>query len=189
RRARLYLYGSFARTYRGHGTDLALLAGLLGLSTDDPRIPEAQQLAAARGMQVELVPVLKGGAGLHPNTAELLLASEDGRQVKVRGQSVGGGNVVITAVDDFELALTGQYPALLTRHRDEPGVVARVTGILAQEGINIAFLRLSRQERGSEALMVIETDQGISEEVRLRVAEVPGVVAVRTIPALKEVGG
>lgn len=156
-RAGIQLTGSFARTYRGHGTDKALAAGILGFMPDDVRIREALSLAASMGLELAFQKVDIPDAP--PNTAIIHLTGTEGRTVKVQGASVGGGNIRITGIDRFAVDLTGELPALITIHRDQPGVMMRVTSILAEEGLNIAFMRLSRQRRGEMAMMILELDE------------------------------
>ncbi len=156
-RAGIQLTGSFARTYRGHGTDKALTAGILGFMPDDVRIREALSLATSMGLELAFQKVDIPDAP--PNTAVIHLTGAKGRTVKVQGASVGGGNIRITGIDRFAVDLTGELPALITIHRDQPGVMMRVTSILAEEGLNIAFMRLSRQRRGEMAMMILELDE------------------------------
>ena len=156
-RAGIQLTGSFARTYRGHGTDKALTAGILGFMPDDVRIRDALSLAASMGLELAFQKVDIPDAP--PNTAVIHLTGAEGRTVKVQGASVGGGNIRITGIDRFAVDLTGELPALITIHRDQPGVMMRVTSILAAEGLNIAFMRLSRQRRGEMAMMILELDE------------------------------
>lgn len=156
-RAGIQLTGSFARTYRGHGTDKALAAGILGFSPDDDRIREALDLAPSLGLELAVQKVEI--PDVPPNTAILHLTGAGGRMVKVQGSSIGGGNIRITGIDRFAVELTGELPALITIHRDRPGVMMQVTSILAKEGLNIAFMRLSRQRRGEMAMMILELDE------------------------------
>ncbi|VBB07350.1 serine dehydratase beta chain [Lucifera butyrica] len=176
------LHGSFAKTGRGHGTDKAIAAGLLGFSSDDERIPEALNLAAAAGMKIEFV--RKNLANAHPNTAVIEMIGKSGRQASVMGCSVGGGNIIVTRINGYQVELTGEYATLITIHEDRPGVVSHVTQVLAQEKINVAFMRVSRQERGAEALMILESDEPISRQAYDVVANIPAVeVAMLVLPS------
>lgn len=172
-RARILLHGSFADTYRGHGTDRALAAGLLGYATDDERIRQALDIAGREGMELSFERADLGP--VHPNTALLFLTSPSGRRVEVMGSSVGGGSIVISRINGFEVELTGEYNTLLTVHQDRKGVIAAVTAILAAADINIAFMRVSRRERGATALMLIEVDQPIAGEVLEEIRALPAV--------------
>lgn len=172
--AQIRLYGSFARTGRGHGTDRALVGGLLGMQADDVRIPRSMEIAAEQGMQVEIRPDSTPGG--HPNTARIIARGNSGRQVDVTGCSIGGGSILIRRIGPYEVALTGEYPALIIPHRDTPGAVAHVTGILAGAGINIARMRVSRSDRGGEAMMVIETDQPVERAVLDALRRADGII-------------
>ena len=156
-RAGIQLTGSFARTYRGHGTDKALAAGILGFLPDDDRIREALDLAPSLGLELAFQKV--DMPDVPPNTAVFHLTGAEGRVVQVQGSSIGGGNIRITGIDRFAVELTGELPALITIHLDRPGVMMQVTSILANEGLNIAFMRLSRQRRGELAMMILELDE------------------------------
>ncbi len=178
--ARITLHGSFASTGRGHGTDLALVAGLLGYAPDDVRIRTADAEARAACMDVTFT---EGDLGeVHPNTARLELSSADGRTVTVQGSSVGGADVVLTAIDDFDVAITGELPVLIVEHQDQPGVIASVSAVLARYGVNIASMEVSRERRGARALMVIETDEPVAAEAIAAVAAGDGVTGTRGIP-------
>jgi L-serine dehydratase len=181
-RAHITLHGSFASTGRGHGTDLALTAGLLGFAPDDVRIRTADAAALAAGMDVTFA---EGDLGeVHPNTARLELSSADGRKITVQGSSVGGADVVLTAIDDFDVAITGELPVLVVEHQDQPGVIASVSAVLAGYGVNIASMEVSRERRGARALMVMETDHPVSGAAVAAVAAGDGVTGVRSVPAV-----
>jgi len=180
--ATIRLHGSFASTGRGHGTDLALVAGLLGMKPDDARIPSALTIAAEEGLHVHFVEADLGD--VHPNTAEFDLSSPAGDRMCVRGSSLGGGDVVISSIDGFEVEANGELPLLIVDHTDRPGEIAAVTGILANGGVNIAEMRVSRERRGARALMLIETDVEVDATSVASVRELPGVAAVRQTPAV-----
>lgn len=180
--ARIALHGSFATTGRGHGTDLALVAGLLGMRPDDTRIPNALDVAREAHLEVEFAEDDLGE--VHPNTAQFDLEDPLGRTMLIRGSSLGGGAVVITAIDGFEVEATGELPLLTVEHTDQPGVIAAVTSILASAGTNIAEMRVSRERRGARALMLIEADIAVDPDTCDRVARVPGVTNVRQVPSV-----
>lgn len=181
-KATVYLHGSFALTHKGHGTDKAITAGLLGMETDDERIRDVFDLIQERGLEIEFVPANLGD--VHPNTAKIVAVGSSGRQVKVMGASVGGGNIVVTQIDDYPVELTGSYHTLITIHEDKLGIVAIVSHILSQNSINIAFMRVSRQDRGAQALMIVETDQAISDKLLQSVRNLEGVNVALAIPPL-----
>ena len=178
--AHITLHGSFASTGRGHGTDLALVAGLLGFAPDDVRIRIADEEARRAGLDVTFSEADLGE--VHPNTARLELSSADGHTVTVQGSSVGGADVVLTAIDDFDVNITGELPVLVVEHRDQPGVIASVSAVLARYGVNIASMEVSRERRGARALMVIETDHEVDAAATAAVAAGSGVTEVRAIP-------
>ena len=162
-KAEINLHGSFAQTYRGHGTDKALIAGILGFSPEDERIRDALDIAKEQGLDYSFQTVNLDEA--HPNTAVIYLVGNTGRVARVRGASVGGGNILITNIDGYSVELTGQYPALITTHRDRPGVITQVTRILSRYEVNIAFMRVFRHGKGEDAYMTVETDQSITEDM------------------------
>lgn len=181
-RADIELAGSFAQTYRGHGTDKALVAGILGFRQDDERIPEALEIAARQGLDVRIETTdLKG---VHPNTAVLRLIGVTGRVTHLRGASVGGGNILVTNIDGYDVELTGAYPALIAVHRDRPGVIAQVTQILSRYEVNIAFMRVSRKSRGETAMMIMELDDMPADEVVEECQEVCDVEHAFRIPQI-----
>ena len=181
-KAEIKLHGSFAQTYRGHGTDRALIAGILGFQPDDERIRNSMDIARERGMDFSFSKVEIFEA--HPNTAIIELTGVSGRRTVVTGASIGGGNINILNIDGFEVNLSGQYPAVLVIHRDVPGVINKVTWALSRFEINIAFMRLSRKSRGEEALMLLETDENVPEEVVEECKQVHNVSDVFTVPSI-----
>jgi L-serine dehydratase len=150
------------------------------MAPDDERIRTADRQAREAGMEVTFE---SGDLGeVHPNTARLELSSADGRTVTVQGSSIGGADVVLTAIDDFDVAITGELPVLVVEHRDQPGVIASVSAVLAEYGVNIASMEVSRERRGARALMVIETDQLVSAAVISAFAHAEAVTGVRSVP-------
>ena len=160
--ADIRFFGSFARTYKGHATDVAALAGVLGLAGDDPRIPDAFELAEKHGLRFAFHE--EAAVPPHPNTMVIELKAADS-SMSVTGISIGGGMVQLTRVDGFDLHLSGEAPALLIFHQDAYGTIASVTQLLAYAQINISHMEVSRAQRGQDALMVIETDQPVSPEI------------------------
>ena len=181
----VFMHGSFAATGIGHGSDLAIIAGLLGFREDDERIRAAFSIAEEKGMEYKIYHKDLGNL-VHPNTMLLEVTGISGNSIKVIGSSVGGGNIIITSIDDYPIEFTGDYDAMITIHRDAPGLVASISGLLATEGINIAFLRLSRKRKGAEALMIIETDNPISEKIVEKVREMETVQYVFAVRRLEE---
>lgn len=157
------LYGSFAETGKGHGTDKALVAGVLGMDPDDPRIKDAFLVAREHGVPVSVE--WSDEPPKHPNTARIVITGSDGQITDVVGESVGGGNIRITQINGLEVEFSGEYPTLIFQHDDKPGVIAEVSQVLARLSVNIAFMRVFRHGRGEDAYMTIETDQPVTKEM------------------------
>lgn len=154
---RFRLWNSFAHTYKGHGTDRALVAGILGLETDDERIRDAFELAKQANLQY-FFEEAGDDATVHPNTVDILMDDEGGNHAEVRGESLGGGKIRISRIDGVGVDVTGAYSTLFVAHRDAPGVLAALTNLLAYAGANIAFCRTYRMEPGGQAFTVFEMD-------------------------------
>ena len=173
RKGQINLYGSFLATGEGHGTKKAIVAGLLGMQTDDERIPMAFELAKQQGVDVSF-----GEANLkdaHPNTAQLILQGISGQTIEVVGQSVGGGRINIASIDGIETNFSGDYPTLVVHNQDGPGYVSAVSTLLTEQGINIAYMQLYRSNRGGDAVMVAECDQEVPQHVMERLKQVDGI--------------
>lgn len=155
-RADIYLRGSFAETAKGHGTDRAIVAGILGIAPDDTRLKDSFEIAAEKGLNFNIFSESVDGA--HPNSARLALSAADGSSMNIVGASIGGGAVVIENIDGFDVNISGELPTLVTFHEDVRGVVAKVTSLLDRMDINIATLSLSRKSRSGTASMIIEVD-------------------------------
>lgn len=163
-RAVIRLYNSFSKTGKGHGTDKALIAGLLGFATDDKRIINAPEEAEKNGLQVQVE--YKGeNPDHHANTAEIIVYKGD-EKMEIVGRSIGGGSIIISRVDGYETYYTGEYHGLMTIHNDVPGVVSEVTGSLAKLKVNIAYMRLYRKRKGSKVMMIVDTDNPIPLEIK-----------------------
>ena len=158
--AHIVLHGSFAATGTGHGTDRALIAGLLGMEPDDGRIPMSFALARDAGMEFTFE--RRELRNAHPNTALLSLTAPDGSHVSLQCASTGGGRTLVTALDGAEVSFSGEHNTLIIRNEDRPGMVSLVSSLLADAGVNIATLQLCRDKRGGSAAMVIEVDQSLS---------------------------
>ena len=175
-RADIGLHGSFAETGFGHGTDRALLAGLLGMKADDLRIPNAYEEANRAGMAYSFRTVELRDA--HPNTALLELTGKSGKKLTLQAASIGGGAIVVNKIDGIDVNFTGDFNTLIVRNQDESGSVAAITSILSQVHINVANMSVNRHRRGGDALMVIETDQHIKPRQVEFLSELPGILSV-----------
>lgn len=177
--AEIRLHGSFAETGKGHGTDVALVAGLMGMETDDMRIPHSLGLAEKVGMQISIGTIELAGA--HPNTAVLKVRDADGDALEVQASSLGGGRIRINKIDGLSVECSGEIPTLIIRNTDCPGMVAEVTAVLAQHHINIAGMHLYRNAKGEDAVMVVETDQPIPPFEVEQLREQNGILKVTYI--------
>lgn len=180
KKVEVLLHGSFVQTYRGHGTDLALIGGLLGFDTDDVRIRDSFTIAEEQGLTFRLIPT-NLGEEFHPNTVKFLITTFSGEIMSVTGASIGGGNVVITHINDDEIELKGDLPALITTHRDIPGVISQVSSILAKHEINIAFMKVFRKEKRKLAHMVVETDEKVEKNVLAEILQIESIEKVLAI--------
>ena len=175
-KAQILLYGSFLATGKGHGTQIAIVAGLLGMKTDDCRIPDSFRLAKETGMEISF-----GEAELkdaHPNSAQLILTGADGRQLEIVGESIGGSRINIASIDGLSANFSGDFPTLIVHNLDQPGHVAEVTSMLSHKSVNIATMQLYRAGRGGHAVMVIECDQEVPKESIQWLAHLEGIEKV-----------
>ena len=174
--ARLYLHGSFASTGAGHGTYQALIAGLLGLAPDDPDVPNSYALAEQAGMSFSFE--TRTLRDVHPNSVLITMEAEDGRRMEMGASSLGGGRIEVFSVDGLRTAFSGELPTLLVQNNDQPGCVSRVTGVLADNNINVASLQLSRGGRGGSAVMVIECDEEVPLNTVDEIRALMGIIQV-----------
>ena len=170
------LHGSFGATGRGHGTDRAIVAGLLGMESDDERIPDSFACAGQAGLAFEIGHVTVRGA--HPNTAVLELTGATGKTLKMQASSLGGGRILVNKIDDVEVNFTGEYHTMIIHHVDQPGVVSRVASCLAMESVNIAYMSLHRSKRGGASVMTVETDHPVPYDAVRWVQSIEGVLKV-----------
>lgn len=158
------LYGSFAKTYRGHGTDRALLGGIMGFSTDDTRIRDSFRIAQERGLKFTFI-TNETETDIYPNTVDIRMTNANGQVMTVRGESLGGGKVRIVRINQVKVDFSGEYSAVIVIHQDKPGVVAHITKCLSDRNVNIAFMRLFRESKGHTAYTIVESDDHLPEDV------------------------
>ena len=165
KKVEITLSGSFAQTYKGHGTDRALLAGIMGYHSYSPEIRDALVIAEERG--IDFVFLKEDIKDAHPNTARIHFFLSDGSEGIMQGASVGGGNILVNQIDGMHVEFNGDNNTLLVMHQDEPGVIAAVTQLIHWEHaeLNIANFHLSRQNKGGNAIMTIEIDGQLPEEL------------------------
>lgn len=169
RSARVTLYGSFADTGRGHGTDRAIVAGLLGFEADDSRLRNAMELA--KEQKKDITVEFSSQEMKHPNTARIMIEDEQGRRIDMLGASVGGGSIEIQEINGMEVSFGCEYPTVLIFHRDRPGMISRVTAVFAERELNIAFMKVFRDSRWKSACMIIEADEKIDDTTLARIRE------------------
>lgn len=171
----IYLYESFAKTYRGHGTDIALVGGLLGMEPDDEQLANSLEIAYEQGMEVCFIP--KSEKADHPNSVKIVVSSGD-RKLSVTGISIGGGNIQISELNGFKLSLSMGTPTFIVVHQDVPGMIAKVTNILSASDINISTMTVTRESKGGKAIMIIEVDQAEVGDIVMQLAEIPHIYSV-----------
>lgn len=180
-KAAVYLHGSFAATGKGHGTDKALIAGLLGMRPDDMRIPDSFQIAQEEGMEFTISP--KDIREAHPNTAQIIMEAEGVNTMTIQAYSIGGGRIRVCKVDGIDVDFSGESNTLIIRNVDEPGRITDVTGALSKARINIATMQVFREKRGGSAIMVVETDQVVPKETMDELQSKEGIIRVKFLYA------
>lgn len=178
KKAVITFYGSFAKTYKGHGSDVATVAGILDFDTFDLRLKDS--LAIAKDLNIEVILQASEEQTDHPNTSRIRLSDEHG-SVEIVGVSIGGGKVEIIEANGFPLKLSGDAPTLMILHEDRYGMIAGVSNILTKYEMNIGHMELSRRERGQEALMVIEVDSMISDKMVEEIQQMPHILDVSVL--------
>jgi len=176
--AKVSFYGSFAQTYQGHGTDVAIIGGILDFDTFDERIPSSLSIAEEIGMDISFIEE-KANVD-HPNTARIVIGDEVD-QLELVGISIGGGKIEIIELNGFQLKLSGNHPALLILHQDRAGTIAAVANILAELSINIGHMEVARKEKGQMAMMTIEVDHNLDNDVLKRLMKLPNIIQATKI--------
>lgn len=179
---KITFYGSFAETYQGHGTDRAIIAGLMGMKTDDLRIRGSLEIADHNHIQY----VFQKGSieGIHPNSTRLQIQDGDRISMDVVGISLGGGTIEIIEWNGYNIRLSGDFPTLILEHIDQVGVIGDIGSIIAKNGINVSHMEVDRWERGGQAIIVIEMDEVVPEELLLQISKMPSIRIVRQLEAV-----
>lgn len=178
--ATVTFYNSFARTYEGHGSDRAILGGLMDFKTDDARIKNALEFAADSNLKYTFKSI--GNSSIHhPNTIKLNL-KKDGKSIEVVGESLGGGVINIAEVDGFVANFSAQAHTLIIKADDVSGAIAFISSVIAQEKTNIATMSVSRKGKNDLACHVIEMDSGIREITTSYLKSLPWVKELIYIP-------
>ncbi|RCX20329.1 L-serine dehydratase [Fontibacillus phaseoli] len=176
--AKICFYGSFAETFKGHGTDLAVVGGILDYPTDDERIRHSLQNAEDMGVELQFSTGVAPGA--HPNTVKIVLSAGEKRS-EVIGASIGGGTIMIRNIDGFEAKCSGELPTLVIAHADRQGVLAGITALFSRENVNIGFIITDRKGRTAEALTMVEADSAIPENLIKAISALPHVSRISSI--------
>jgi len=171
----IYLYESFAKTYRGHGTDIALVGGLLGMEPDDERLANSLEIAYEQGMEVLFVP--KNEKAEHPNLVKMVVTKGE-RQLSITGISIGGGNIQISELNGFKISLSMGTPTFIIVHQDLPGMIAQVTNTLSASEINIGTMTVTRESKGEKAIMIIEVDQAEVGDIVKKITDILHIFSV-----------
>ena len=178
-----YLHGSFAKTYKGHGTDRALVAGILGMEPSDLRLRDSLEIARELGLKIDFKEADLGD--VHPNTVEFIIRGKEGNYGLI-GSSIGGGSIEVTSVNGNAVNFTGAYPTVIVSNRDVPGVLSKVASILYDNDINIAFMKVFRNQKGKNATMVFEVDHEITAEIIGNIKAIEGINKVIMINPIKD---
>ncbi|MBI9011621.1 MAG: L-serine ammonia-lyase, iron-sulfur-dependent subunit beta [Clostridiales bacterium] len=173
------LHGSFAMTYKGHGTDKALIGGVLGFQPDDIRLRNAYKLAEDKNIQITFEEIDLEGE--HANTVNIVFYNKDETINQIIGSSVGGGDIIIKKINDFNVNFKGDYPTIIVKHMDKKGILSLITTILATRDINIATMEVSRTSKNKNASIIIECDQHIPSDIIILLENIPDVLSVKSI--------
>ena len=177
------LHGSFAKTYKGHGTDRALVAGILGMEPSDLRLRDSLEIAREKGLKIRFKEADLGD--VHPNTVKFLIKGEE-CVYELVGSSIGGGSIEVNEVNGNSVNFTGAYPTIIVSNKDVPGVVSKVTSLLYDNDINIAFMKVFRNQKGKDATMVFEVDHEVTPEIIGNVKAIEGINKVIMINPIKD---
>lgn len=179
------LHGSFGQTYKGHGTDKALIAGILNMDPWDENLKRSFEIAEEKG--IEVVFTVADMGDVHPNTVKFIITKEDGRITEVSGSSIGGGNIFVYDIDGQSVEFTGERPTLLTQHKDMPGVISKISSLFYDQNMNIGTMKVYRSGKG-KATMALETDSMIPDEIINKIKEMEEVENVEFINPILEGG-
>ena len=176
---KVYFHGSFKETYQGHGTDKALIGGLIGFSTENELIKKSFEIAKEKGIKFEFKAIDLDN--VHPNTLKLELTDINNEQTTIVASSVGGGSVVVTKLNNIKVELKGDYYTLITRHQDQPGMVAKISNVLQNYDLNIAKMKVLREKKGSLATAIIDLDQKIEDDILDLIEKIPQVKSTKLV--------
>ena len=176
-----YLHGSFAKTFQGHGTDKALVAGILGMEPSDERLRDSFEIAKSKGIEFKFVETDLGYQ--HPNTVKIVFKFDDKEDIYITGSSIGGGSILITDINGNNVEFSGDYPTILIKYVDQKGVISRISSILSNNDINIATMKVTREN--DIATMVVETDSEINEDAIDQIDKLNETIYIKGINPIK----
>lgn len=182
KKAHIYMHGSFAKTGKGHGTDKAIIAGLLGMEPDNENLRYSFEIAKEKGLEFEFSEIKL--ENVHPNTVRIELVGENDDKLSMEGSSVGGGSILVYKLNNYEVNLNFENPSIVVVHTDYPGVIAKVTDELYKYGVNICDFHLSRKSKGGEALMTIGMDSMPDMKIEEDIYAIDYVSAVNILDRL-----
>jgi len=185
KKVQFLLHGSFAKTYRGHGTDKALVAGILKMDPWDENLRNSLAIAKEKGIEIEFNEVDLGD--VHPNTVKFIITNKDNTISEITGSSIGGGNILIFDVEGLSVEFRGDYPTLITKHKDTPGVISKITAMLYMENINIGSMKVYRNSKGLQATMVLETDNILPSDLVSKIKEIPEIQSLKVINPISNI--
>lgn len=166
-RVDFYLHGSFAKTYKGHGSDKALVGGVLGFEPDDPRIRDSFDYAKERGLSYSFIPMDLGK--VHPNTVRIVMTYPDGHEFAIQGSSIGGGNIIINEIDGNQVSYKGKKPTILASYPEQKGVIAFISNVLYDEGYNIDSMQTIKND--DQVMLIVELNEklrpGIFDKMKM----------------------
>ncbi len=177
--ATFFLHGSFAQTYKGHGTDRALVGGLLGMNTDDERIINSLELAKKENMKIQFLPTNLGN--YHPNTVRAEMVNKNGDTCNLIASSIGGGEIQIISVNGFPANISGIYDALIIRHMDKVGMISKIAALFEKNKLNIVSLYNNRESKGKIAITIIEIDGDVPEYLADLVSKIDGILSISVV--------
>ncbi len=181
-RVEFFLHGSFEKTGKGHGTDKALLAGVMGIKEDDDRLPNSFEIAQKAGLQFSFGEITLENA--HENSVRIIFYNKEEKIAQIEGASIGGGEILITKIDGYEVKIRSNLTTIFVRQNDKKGVISHVAEVLSQNDINIATMNVSRSAKAADAMCIVEVDGDIDENLAENLAANENIKFVKIIKHL-----
>ncbi len=172
-----YLHGSFGKTFQGHGTDKALVAGILGMDPSDEKLKDSFEIAESKDIKFEFIE--KDLGYYHPNTVKIVFKYKDSEDAYIIGSSIGGGSILITDINGNKVEFSGDYPTLVIKYADQKGVISNISSILSSNEINIATMKVTRED--NIATMVVETDTNLNDSIIEKINKLNQILYIKGI--------